>query len=81
MTLEFVLQSKSRAGSVVKFDDIVPSHREGLSVCGEGVIRDGMVEEMMNFRARHVEKRSDRSSSLLPLETRFLEGDRQGLVY
>lgn len=53
MALQLILQCEIGAGSVVEFHHIVPSHSERLSISGEGVVCDWVVEEVVNFWARH----------------------------
>ena len=66
MTLELILQFEAVARPAVELDDVVSGHSEGLPVCGERVICDWVVEEVMNFRSGHlVAERYDRRSSLL----------------
>ena len=53
MALKFVLESKLRARASVQLDIVVASHGHRLPVCGEGMVGDGVVEEVMDFWARH----------------------------
>jgi hypothetical protein len=69
MSLELILKSKVASRPSVELDVDIPRNRKCLPVGGEGVVGDGVVEEVMNFRAGHCEFMGvcDRRSSLLPL--------------
>ena len=61
MTLEFISKYIFRAGLLIQFDVVVSGNCEGLTVGGEGMVGDGVVEEVENFRTRHgEEKEGDR---------------------
>ena len=64
MTFQFIFEHEFGPGSAVELDVVVSSDCECLTVCREGVVGDGVVEEMVDFGARHVEI-CNRSSSLL----------------
>lgn len=70
VSLQHVLNRKVISGPLVKLDIAVSCHGQGLSVCGEGVIGDRMMEEQMNFRSCHCDEEveGDRRSSQLSLD-------------
>ena len=53
MTSQFILKRKALAASLVQIDIVLAGYGKRLAVGGEGVIRDGMVEEVVDFRRRH----------------------------
>lgn len=53
MPSEFILQFVSAAALLEQVDAVVASYGEGLAVGGEGMVCDGVVEEMVDFRASH----------------------------
>lgn len=55
MTLQFVLELKSTSCSSVKLDAGVSGNSKSLLVSGEGMIRDWVVKEMMDFWRGHFE--------------------------
>jgi hypothetical protein len=55
MSLELILKSKVASRPSVELDVDIPRNRKCLPVGGEGVVGDGVVEEVMNFRAGHCE--------------------------
>ena len=65
MAFQFVLEVEFGPAFVVELDIVVSSDGQGLPVSGEGMVRDGMVEEMVDFWARHLAVLCDRRSSLL----------------
>jgi len=65
MAFEFILEREFRAGSVIQFDIVVSCNGQRLSICGEGMVGDGMMEEVVDFGSRHGRTWDDRRSSLL----------------
>ena len=55
MSLELILKCKLAARPIVKLDVIVSGDCKCLPVSREGMVGDGMVEEMMDFWASHTE--------------------------
>ena len=55
MTLQLVLELESTSCSSVKLDSGVSGNGESLLVSGEGMIRDWMVKEVMDFWRVHFE--------------------------
>lgn len=53
MPLQFILQCELATGAFIELNMIVPGHGQGLSVGGEGMISNWVMEEMMNFGRRH----------------------------
>lgn len=53
MALEFIFQDELGAGPFVEFDIAVSCDCEGLPVGGEGVVGNGMVEEVVDFWTGH----------------------------
>ena len=68
MAFQFVFQCKFGTRPIVEFDIVVSSDCEGLLVGGEGMVCNGVVEEVMDFWTRHRERGGDRRSSLLSQE-------------
>ena len=70
MPLELVLELKGVANPAIQLDRRVPSDGEGLPISREGVVRNGIVEEVMNFWLWHCGGGGvcDRSGSLLSLK-------------
>jgi hypothetical protein len=50
---QLVLQLELTAAALVELDVVVAGYGEGLAVGGEGVVRDGMVEEVVHFWRGH----------------------------
>ena len=55
MTCQFVLQLKGLAGSLVQVDNVVAGYGERLAVGRKGVVRDSVVEQMMDFWGSHID--------------------------
>lgn len=55
MTLEFISKYVLRPGLLIQLDVVVSGNCEGLAVGREGMVSDGVVEEVEDFRARHGE--------------------------
>ncbi len=56
MSFEFILKCKLVTRPVVELDVVVSGDCECLPVGGERMVSDGMVEQMMDFWASHVEQ-------------------------
>ena len=56
MTLQFVLELEFIACSSIELNASVSSDSQRLSVSREGVVGDGVVEEVVDFWARHFEE-------------------------
>jgi hypothetical protein len=69
MSFELVLELKCVSGSPIKLDAAISCHCQCLSISGKGMVRDWMVEQMVNFWGCHSVALllCDRSSSLLSL--------------
>jgi hypothetical protein len=63
---QLIFQSEAGAIGRVQLDRVVSSNGEGLAVGREGVVGDGVVEEVVDLRSSHGEWK-DRSISLLSL--------------
>ena len=66
VTAQLIFQSEAGAIGRVQLDCVVASDGESLAVGREGVVGDGMVEEVVDLRSGHGEWK-DRSISLLSL--------------
>lgn len=55
MAFELILELETIAGSSIKFNTGVSCYSQCLLVGREGVVGDGMVEEMVNFWSCHSE--------------------------
>lgn len=64
---------------MVELDIIIPCDSECLPVCGEGVVCDWVVEQMMNLGGCHTERFSGRSGSLLPRILPSSSADESGV--
>ena len=53
MPLQFILQCKLATGAFIELNMILSGHAQCLSVSGEGMISNGVMEEMVNFGRRH----------------------------
>lgn len=53
MAFELVLELEGVSNPAIQLDRRVASNGEGLPVGGEGVVRNGVVEEVVNFWLRH----------------------------
>jgi len=54
---QLILQLKASARPRVQVDVVLAGDGERLAVGGEGVVRDGVVEEVVHFWGGHSEKR------------------------
>jgi hypothetical protein len=66
MAFELVYELVRAADLGVELDRRVPGNGERLSVGREGMVGDGVVEEVVDLGGCHDEYRGDRRSSLLP---------------
>lgn len=57
MAFEFVFEGESLAGATVELDVVISSDGEGLTVGGEGVVGDWVVEELVDLWGCHDGKR------------------------
>ncbi len=55
VTLQFILKLEAIADSSVELDAGVSCNGQGLSVGGKGVIRDWVMEKMVDLRRGHTE--------------------------
>ena len=53
MTFELVLEFESIACSTVELDTGVSCDCKGLPICGEGMVRNGTVEKVVDFWSSH----------------------------
>lgn len=53
MTTQLIFQSEAGAIGRVQLDRVVSSNGESLAVGREGVVGDGMVEEVVDLRSGH----------------------------
>lgn len=53
MSGQLILERVLAARALVQVDNVLPSYSERLAVGGEGVVRDGMVEEVVDFWGSH----------------------------
>jgi hypothetical protein len=53
MSCELILQLELSTSPLVKIHVVLPGYCERLAIGGEGVIRNGMVEEMVDFWRSH----------------------------
>lgn len=53
MPNQLILKLEGTARFGIQFDIVVSSYCERLTVGGEGVVRDGMVKELLDFGGRH----------------------------
>ena len=66
MAFELILQCEFVAGAGVELDVVVSCYGLVFAVCGEGVVRNWVVEEVVDFGWGHGRwEEADRSSSLL----------------
>jgi hypothetical protein len=54
MAFQLVLESKATTCAAIEFDIVVTGHCQSRTVGGEGMVGDGAVEEVVNFRRGHV---------------------------
>jgi hypothetical protein len=64
MALQLIFEGKLVARALVQLDVVLACDGEGLSVSGEGVVGNRVVEEVVNFGAGHAGGRCDRSLAL-----------------
>lgn len=55
MASQFILELVAAARLLEQVYVVVPAHGERLTVGGERVVRNGMVEEVVDFGAGHVD--------------------------
>ncbi len=80
VAFQFVLKREFGPSPVVEFDIVIASDRKSLPVSREGMVGDGMVEEVVDLWARHLEDLCDRSSSLLSPEGKVRKSWNRAVV-
>ena len=57
VALQLVLELEGIADLAIQLDGRIPGNRNGLAISGEGMVGDGVVEEMVDFGSSHFDQR------------------------